>query len=497
MVFGWDQSQSTDELKIRFGVVSNTGSARLLTFTLLQDSSNYYEVDYPGFYAPSIKWGDIFWTIFSYVRAFLALLQLYVIFIRPGTTKEHRLSLMWFGSTIISIQLLFFIPYIAGNFGGAIDEIHFGMMAANRRVFGYNLSGYRMSSNYLQRSAKSYMNKWAPVYLPNEKADFDQIISNFTQSSEIITELKKLGLNNLGYTGFVPNPILENVAELYIMAFAALLPIFCSLVKNENLLRLSKGIKSGAFVSFFVPILTSCLNNIVTFFHVWEFDAFSIISAYISLLIIGYMMFEFITHVFPSHPSNKFRNSELGLIDFDCHPDSSGMIIFRRTEFWLSSKLPFLIFITANIYFASALITWVAYGLLMVIALANVPINSWRIDMMQINVLKFLNYLTRFCHLSILLLYWAFYYINGGTPLMFNRIFTIAYVVFLIADLLTILATFALRVYYEFLKIFWPNSQYYLPLRKVKVVSPEAAMASIGMGRGKRTKVGGHGAKQR
>ena len=149
MVFGWDQSQSTDELKVRFGVVTSTGSARLLQYTLLQDSSNYYEVDYPGFYAPDINWGNHFWTVFSYVRAFLALLQLYVIFIRPGTTKEHRLSLMWFGSTIISIQLLFFVPYIAGNFGGAIDEIHFGMMAANRRVFGYNLSGYRMSSNYI------------------------------------------------------------------------------------------------------------------------------------------------------------------------------------------------------------------------------------------------------------------------------------------------------------------------------------------------------------
>lgn len=291
----------------------------------------------------------------------------------------------------------------------------------------------------------------------------------------------------------MPNPLLENVAEMYVMAFAALLPIFCSLVKNENLLRLSKGIKSGAFVSFIVPILTSSINNIITFFHVWEFDAFSILSAYFSLLIIGYMMFETITHIFPSHPTNKFRNSELGLIDFDCHPDSSGMIIFRRSEFWLSTHLPCVIFIFANIYFAGALITWLVYGVLMVLALANVPINAWRIDIMRFNVLKFLNHLTRFCHLSILLLYWIFYYVNGGTPLMFNRIFTIAYVVFLIADLLTILATFALRVYYEVLKVFWPNSQYYLPLRKVKIVSPEAAMASIGKGRGNRTKVGGHG----
>ena len=107
MVFGWDQSKSTDNLKVRFGVVTtpstSSSTTRLLEYTLLQDSLNYHEVDYPGFYDPDIDWGDIFWTVFSWVRAFQALLQLYVIFIRPATSPEHRLSLIWFGSTIMSI----------------------------------------------------------------------------------------------------------------------------------------------------------------------------------------------------------------------------------------------------------------------------------------------------------------------------------------------------------------------------------------------------------
>ena len=366
------------------------------------------------------------------------------------------------------------------------------MMAANRRVFGYNLSGYKMSYNYIQRTAKSYMNKWAPVYIPTEKADYDQILENYSEDPEdLIAELKKVGLNNLGYTGFVPNPILENVVELYIMAFSVLLPIFCNLVKNKNLIRISKGIKSGALVSLIVPLMASSLNNIITFIHVGKFDAFSVISLLISIFIIGYLSIENIMHIWPSHPNKGFATSESGLIDFDCHPDSSAFFIFRRTEYGLSIILPTIIFIFANIYFVGGLITWIIYGIFMIMSIANIPINTWRVDIMKINVLKFINHLTRFCHLSLLLLYWIFYYANGGTPLMFNRIFTIAYVVFLIFDLVTIFATFLLRVYYEVLKIFWPNSKFYLPLNRNRYVSPETAFESIGKGKGNRIKMGG------
>lgn len=294
-----------------------------------------------------------------------------------------------------------------------------------------------------------YMGKWSPVLLSNEVSDFQNAFTSAAGSDGLQEELEKLGLRNIAYTGFVPNPLLENAAELYILAFAFFMCLFCGVLKKDNLLRVSKGIKTSAIVVFAVPLFTSSLTNIINFFLVFKFDAFSIISLIFSFYLLCYIYLEVFSFIWNQHASTRFFNSERGVIDFDVHPDSDVLGLTRRIEFFISLFLPTLIYIFSKIPVGASVIVVVAQLLLSLFTLIQIFMNNWRLDITLINIIKLLNYLVRTVHCSILVIYWIMYFANDGTPLIVNTILSYAYAFFMLLDVSLVIVSILLRFFFE------------------------------------------------
>ncbi len=498
-ILNWRPLSSIEPTKGRFAIIipqENPTSRRALEYaeTATLDSKAYHEIKIPGRWLIKKEDLDVFqisFTFFKWVRAFLAILQLYVIFIRPGTSNTHKTPIAWFAAVIFSLQILFYIPYICGNFGGVIDDIHRGMMYANRRVLGHNLSGASLSEKFMARQYSVYMNKWTPKYFP-ESMEALRFIENGPFEGDIYDSMIiKDGLKNMGYTGFVANPILENITELYILAFALLLPLFSKAVQNNNLNRLAKGIKSGTLICTAIPLITSSVTCIINFILVGSFDAFSIISLLVSAYLICIYLVQFVDFVEIGHESNFYRNSEKGLIDFDCHPDSSICGFYRRGEFIISLFIPTSIYIFSMGQILSSIIFSI-FTLLLFLASLHLSLKqSWRRDLTSTLLFKHLHYLARLLHSLILVFFYFLYYVNGGTPLWLIKILSIAYGILLIVDLILLAISFLKRVYYEAIKVLWAGSGAHYPDSRTRDISPEAALQSIGLAKKNRTRVGG------
>jgi len=439
------------------------------------------------------------YQIFSLVKNLLFLLQMYVIFVRPATAKTHKVPLFWLVGSIVSLQLMFYIPYITGNFGGVIDEMNVGLMRAYKRTFDNNLSGYRLSEKYLVRQYSSYMNKWSPIYDPEEYSDLDDFLQGEEFKGLILTRgesakeaiLAEYGYANLAYLGFVTNPILENVHELYIVLFAMILPIFSNLLKNDNLLRVTKLMKSGAVASFALPIITSCLTNFVHFYLVFSFDAFSVISLLMSIAILWLMCWQIHDMFTPSHPTNKYRNNEESILDLDCHSSSPVPFFFRRMEFVVAMIIPFVIYITQNAGIASSIIVLFLLAIYLVGIAVKIGSQRNRTNLSTINRLKLFDSILKIIRVLIFLIFWGVYEISGGIPLIGIKILTIIYGLTLMLELCVIISEILYRFYIESLKIFWVEKYGEYHMNQTHQISPEDALDSIGLSKNQRRTVGG------
>lgn len=105
----------------------------------------------PYWFTPN-NWEEIAYDIFKWIKRIMIATQFYLIFARPALNKPHRTQVAWFGQSIMSLQVFFWIPYLSGSFGGVVDQFHSGIARARMDFFGLKTSSAYLSSNFVSAS---------------------------------------------------------------------------------------------------------------------------------------------------------------------------------------------------------------------------------------------------------------------------------------------------------------------------------------------------------
>jgi hypothetical protein len=197
-------------------------------------STDYNEVSFPPFWKVETNWAEVAYDIFKWIKRVMIIAQFYLIFVRPALNKVHRVPIAWLGSSIMVVQTLFWHAFVSGSFGGPIDALHTGMIAARKDFFGWRTGASYLSPNFVEASERLYQNKLFPINDP---------------SSE--------------FPVWYPNPAIDSQVEIILLAFGASFPFFTMAMKNRNLSRLAKSMKSGMVIAFAVPVLNNSIMCII------------------------------------------------------------------------------------------------------------------------------------------------------------------------------------------------------------------------------------------
>jgi hypothetical protein len=109
-----------------------------------------------------------------------------------------------------------------------------GISFAKNDFFGFNPSAAYLSSSFAEASESIYQNKLFPTIEADQET-----------------------------ATWYPNPIIDSKYELILLIWAFAFPFFAIAIKNRNITRLAKDIKSGMLICFAVPVLNNSLMCII------------------------------------------------------------------------------------------------------------------------------------------------------------------------------------------------------------------------------------------
>lgn len=413
-------------------------------------STEYNEVTLGPFWVVKTDWEEIAFDVFKWFKRVMILAQFYLIFVRPALNKVHRIPIAWLGSSIMVVQTLFWHAYVAGSFGGPIDALHRGMILARKEFFGMRTSASYLSPNFVEASERLYQNKLFPVVDP-------------TSTSSV----------------WYPNPVIDSQIELTLLAFGAAFPFFTMAMKNRNLSRLAKSMKSGMVIAFAVPVLNNSIMCIIQLFWSAKYRTFEIGSAIVSVFIIAIYVMEFIAFYTPHGHDAHYFNSEIGLIDFDCHYRAQVFGFMRRGEVWILLLIPTITWLISNLKLISPVVILVLYLLIMFTNFTKAAVHKkFRLDIIFFNQFKSYDNMMRSLLLVLMCLYWIHSWSNT-----WNKIFTWVYFIVFLFDLLLIVAIFANRIIFEIRKAYkWKEVAHLYPDRPLDLLDVNKALRSIGKG---------------
>lgn len=274
------------KLGLQNGVEGDTvTSSRRNLITEFSADTQYKIWKLPSQWVTNANWRRLVFDAFRYVRSFTTLIKVYLVFVRPALNPVHKLPIAWFASTILSVQVIYNIIYICGNFRGVIDEAHAGVYLANNWIFGMDIRGSSLSPEFYTRSTGLFMNKYTIF-------------------------------------GYTPNPLLTTMTEVMIGIFMILFPWFAMAMNNKRLSRLSKEMKTGFVLGSSLPLMTNsiaCAFNVV---YIASWDWFSLASFCASILIISLLFFEIWKLTMPDQRYSFYFNNEEGILSLDCHKNA-------------------------------------------------------------------------------------------------------------------------------------------------------------------------------
>jgi hypothetical protein len=418
----------------------------------LLESDQYNAVTFRAQWKLKTDWEDVSFTVFKWVKRLVMILQLYIIFFRPILNSTHKLPVAWMASTVMSFQTLFFMPYILGNFGGIIDKVNYGLAKAGFDTFGCNLTATYLSPHFEFLTETLFFSKMHPKIVP-----------------------------------FIPNPLLNNLVHVFMLGFGCMFPFFSMAMRNRNLARIAKGMKSSMILVFAVPLTTNSVCNIIQFFLVLKnVKAFEIASVFVSLLILVLYFFELKWMFRPAGYDAFYVNNEEGLADFDCHPRTRTSLLVRRGEIWISMLLPIATWCLSLTKIFSPIVIFLIYIVLFGVTLQRGKLNLWRDDVSDVNDLKVMELLNRLGMLTVMLIFWIF----KNLKLRAIKWLTWVYLLLLLFVLLFNIGVLLERIYFETDKVFdWNNIDENYPENPRMLMSSEKALAAIGKGKGQRRQV--------
>lgn len=230
--------------------------------------------------------------------------------------RKYRRSVAFGLSSAMALQSgLQVVQYINGHFGGAVDQLLQGVTQTTQTFFGYSIDYATISSTFFTQSTGLWMGKYT-------------------------------------INGYVPNPVLYNLYEVFFLIFFAALPIFLNASKNKRgALGVAKRMKDGYVIGCLVPLITSSVNCIVNIAWVGYFQGFAIFSAIVSVLLIIYLGFEVYRFVDPCEEENHYFNEDEAYLTFDCHPNSipgGNIALIEYTPTLIYLLLPPLVYVLSN-----------------------------------------------------------------------------------------------------------------------------------------------------
>lgn len=450
LLVAFSSSANMDGTEFRLYVQDPDTDAPTSTETTTS-STEYRKVNIGPFWVVSTNWENISYNVFKWVKRIMILSQFYLIFVRPALNKIHRVPIAWLGSSIMVLQTLFWHAFIAGSFGGPIDALHEGMIKARKDFFGFYTSASYLSPNFVEASERLYQGKLFPVI--------------DSSSSTAV---------------WYPNPVIDSQIELALLAFGAAFPFFTMAMKNRNLSRLSKSMKSGMLIAFAVPVLNNSIMCIIQLFWAGEYRVFEIGSAVVSLFIIVIYIMEFVAFYTPHGSESYYFNSEIGLIDFDCHYRAQIFGFMRRGEVWILLLIPTITWLVANLKVISPIVILVLYLLIMLTNFAKAKAHkNFRLDIIFFNQFKAYDNILRIVLLLVMILYW----VRKGWSNSWNKIFTWIYFIIFLFDLLVIAGVFLNRIIFEIRKAYrWKEVAHLYPERPSHLLDASKALQSIGKG---------------
>lgn len=296
LIFYFNYPESLEKgMAFKFGLQNGVQGDQVTTrrelISEFSSEKDYKKLELKAQWVTESNWRKVIFQTFRFVRSFTTLLKIYLIFVRPALNKIHKLPIAWFASTILSIQIIYNIIYICGNFRGVIDEVHAGIYLANNWIFGYDLRGSALSPEFFTRSTGLYMNKYTIF-------------------------------------GYTPNPILTSMTEVAAGIFFICFPFFAIALNNKRLSRLAKEMKTGFVLGNTLPLMTNSITCIINVVYIASWDWFSLLSFCASIFIITMLFFEIWKLTTPDERYSFYFNNEEGILSFDSH---------------INSKIPFTI----------------------------------------------------------------------------------------------------------------------------------------------------------
>lgn len=307
-----------------------------------------------------------------------------------------------------------------------------------------------MSANFVEASESIYQNK----LFPTVEADQDSAT-------------------------WYPNPVVDSKYELILLIWAAAFPFFAIAIKNRNISRLAKDIKSGMIICFAVPVLNNSMMCIIQLFWAGKYRRFEIVTAVISLFIIIIYVFELLAMYKPHDYEAVYFNSETGLIDFDCHFRVQINTVLRKAEVWLLIFIPTITWLISNFKLGSPIILLSIYLAIAVINFLKARAHiKFRNDIVFFNYFKAADNALRVFLIFLKCLYWARDIKNAG-----NKVLTWFYFIFLLIDIIIILGVYVCRIVFEIRKAYnWKEASSMYPERPRDLLDASKALKSIGKG---------------
>lgn len=441
--------KSQENFKGKLFFTTSDSRLRRTLFTIT--NQNYYEIDLKAHWIESenTAWESTSFTVFKWLNRILSALKLYVVFFRPILKNTHKIPVAWFTSSIISLQLLAFIPFLNGDYGGVIEEINFGILNSFYGRYGFDLNAIHLIPNWLRVVAEDF------------RGNFNYEISHF-----------------------VGNPILANQANLIFFVFSEIFVWFSRVLRNRRLIYLSKSMKSGVIMVSAVPLITESTSCLISIFVYGEFATSNILSLVSSFLILGIFAYEFWTLC--RHPQGYMSHDsmyEVGLLEFDCHNRTQIKRIFKIGEFFLSLLIPITTFVLANSPSTAKILILIFYFLIMLLNCLKARSNRWRKDIEVINRLKIAENFTKITMITLLLIT----DLSPEISLSWIKIFTWAYVCLLGINILIHFFIIIDRIFYESNKIYrWSLKEARYPEQPRTLIDAEKALRSIGKGKNER-----------
>lgn len=290
-----------------------------------------------------------------------------------------------------------------------------GVVESGQRFFGTDLKAANLSPGFFTRST----GLWAGKY----------------------------SINN-----YVPNPILFNLWELMLLTILIVLPIFFKFVHSKTMSTITKRMKNGFLIGCFIPVTTSCINCMVNVSWIGYYNAFSITSVSISLLILIYFSVEIWKLIEPSHKWSFFFNNEEAYLSFDCHPNSipgTKFSIWEYIPLAIFLALPILTYPLSNAGVASPIVFTVFQIVLLYSYTKNLSNNEWREDF---GLFTFLKINGAFCRIMCGLIMLIMWILPKVLTLFWIKILTWVFVFFYLLDLLLIIGESIARYIYLILE---------------------------------------------